>query len=87
MAGTTKSGVTGGSGQEGGAPAGARVCTAAEGAGGARTAREEKGEAARPSPPGESGELAPSAQRQRPASRRGAERGGRKQGLISQRSS
>lgn len=75
VAGTTKGGVTGGSGQEGGAPAGARVCTAAAGAGGVRTAREEKEEAARPSPPGESGELASSAQRQRPASRRGARAG------------
>lgn len=40
MAGTAKGGVTGGSGREGGAPAGARVCPAGAGA---RAAAEGKG--------------------------------------------
>lgn len=49
MAGTAKGGVTGGSGREGGARAGARVCPA--GAGGAR-ATEGKGVAANQQPKG-----------------------------------
>lgn len=87
VAGTAKGGVTGGSGREGGARAGAPVCPA--GAGGAR-ATEGKGVAANQQPK-ESRELAPNVGRQRPASWRGAEAGAervvKQQGLISQRSS
>lgn len=88
MAGTTKGGVTGGSGREGGAPARAGVCPAGAGA---RAAAEGRGVSCELAPLGESRELAPSAGRPRPANRRGAgagaERVVRTQGLISQRSS
>lgn len=76
VAGTAKGGVTGGSEREGGARAGARVCPAAAGQGCARRPRGEKGWL-RPGPPAESRELAGSARRQCPASRRGTEAGAR----------
>lgn len=85
MAGTAKGGVTGGSGREGGAPAGARVCPA-----GARAAAEGKGVSCEPAPrgvPGTRSERREAASCQSEGRRGGSGENSEETGVISQRSS